>query len=270
MEIEVKSILGAVLGVLLIAVFSMSCNPVSSGNRGVVSHWGKVQATTLDEGMHFTMPFATKVHEYSIRTSKDDVQASAATKDMQELGSEIAVNWHPDPTQLAVIFEKFGQREDVLLNIITPAVNEVFKAAAATLSAEDILKKREQLKAIVDDGLKARLSPYGVQIDDISLVNLKFSDDFNKAIEAKQVAEQEAQEAAYDAQKAQQEAIASVNRAKGEAEAQQLQKNTITPELIKLKSLEVQRAAVDKWNGVLPSVSGGNTPFISIAAPGDK
>lgn len=270
MEISGTSILGGIIGLLLLITTISSCNPVSPGTRGVVTHWGAVQPVVLEEGLHFTMPFATAVHEFSVRTSKDDVKATAATKDMQELNCEVAINWHPDISKLADIYEHRGDRTALFQNIITPAVNEVLKSASAKLSAEDVLKNRVLLKTDIDAGLTARLAPYGVLIDDISLVNLSFSDDYNKAIEAKQVAEQEAQKAVYDAQKAQQEAVASVNRAKGEAAAQQLQKNTITPELIKLKSLEVQKAAIEKWDGHLPQVSGGNTPFINIPAPGDK
>lgn len=261
---EIKGWGFGALAVIAVMLFFSSCTTVPAGNRGVVTHWGAVDEATLSEGLHFVAPIGTSVHDFSVRTSKDEVQASAASRDLQEVKSHVAVNWHPDIEKVSAMYQKLGNRDAVLSNIITPAVNEVLKAATARLSAEEILKKREQLKTEVDNGLKARLAPYGVIVDDISLVNLTFSDEFNEAIEAKQVAEQEAQKAVYEAQKAQNEATASVNRARGEAQAQALQRNTITPELIKLKALEVQKMAVEKWNGVMPTVSGGVTPFLNM------
>lgn len=120
--------------------------------------------------------------------------------------------------------------------------------------------ERSELKNEIDGELKTRLEKYGIRIDDVSLVNIAFSPEFAKSIEAKQIAEQEAKKADYVAQKAIKEAEAEVNRAKGNAEAQRLQRETLTPALL-------QKQAIEKWDGQFPTVmtGEGSLPMINIA-----
>ncbi|NET72054.1 MAG: prohibitin family protein, partial [Sphaerospermopsis sp. SIO1G2] len=143
-----------------------------------------------------------------------------------------------------------------LLVIISSAV---FLAVAAFKTAEEIITKRTELKKEIDTNLKERLASYGIIVDDVSLVNFSFSPEFSRAIEAKQIAEQEAKQASFIAQKATQEAQAEINRAKGQAEAQRLQRLTLTPELL-------QKQAIEKWDGRFPMVMGGDgaVPLINI------
>ena len=113
----------------------------------------------------------------------------------------------------------------------------------------------------IDSQLKDRLGSYGIGVDDVSLVNISFSPEFAKAIKAKQIAEQEAKRAEFEALKAEKQAQADVNRAKGQAEAQRLQRQTLTAELL-------QKQAIEKWDGKFPLVLGGEgaLPFINIDA----
>jgi regulator of protease activity HflC (stomatin/prohibitin superfamily) len=143
--------------------------------------------------------------------------------------------------------------------ILNPAVEEVLKAVMAKYTAEEIITKRGEVKAGVDESLTARLANYRIDVDDISLVNVHFSDRFSEAVEAKQIAEQDAKKAEFIALKAQKEAEAEVNRAKGQAEAQRLVRETLTAELL-------QKQAIEKWNGEFPTVLGGNgaLPFINL------
>ncbi|UKO98923.1 prohibitin family protein [Nostoc sp. UHCC 0870] len=232
---------------------------VNAGERGVLMQFGKVQDQVLDEGLHTIMPIVTSVRRISVRVQQNTFQADAASKDLQQVKTELAVNWHVDPTKVNRVFQQVGDQQQIVTSIITPAVSEVLKAATAKKTAEEIITRRTELKEEIDNNLKNRLQAYGLIVDDVSLVNFSFSPEFSRAIESKQIAEQEAKQAEFIAKKATQEAQAEVNRAKGQAEAQRLQRLTLTPELL-------QKQAIEKWDGKFPMVMGGNgsLPLINI------
>ncbi|MBD2211991.1 prohibitin family protein [Calothrix sp. FACHB-156] len=232
---------------------------VNAGERGVLMKFGKVQEQVLDEGLHPIMPMVTSIKKLSVRVQQNTFESDAASKDLQKITTELAVNWHVDPTKVNKVFQQVGDQQQIITGIITPAVSEVLKAATAKKTAEEIITKRTELKEEIDSNLKNRLSAYGLIVDDVSLVNFSFSPEFSKAIESKQIAEQEAKQAEFIAKKATQEAQAEINRAKGQAEAQRLQRQTLTAELL-------QKQAIEKWDGRFPTVMGGNgsVPLINI------
>lgn len=245
---EIKAAI-TVGGIIIGFIFLMALKPftvIGAGQRGVVMKWGKVQPYILGEGLHFFTPIETTIKTMSIQVLKDDVKAEAASKDLQDVKVDVVINWHFDPAVINRTYQTVGDRKSMADNVLAPAVSEVVKAATAQKTAEEIIKERQDLKANIDKTLVDRLSKYGIIINDISLVNVDFSADFNAAIEAKQVAEQQAQQAVFTAQKATQDAQAAINKATGEAEAQRLQQQTLTPELL-------QKMAIEKWNGVLPT-----------------
>lgn len=244
---------------LLTAVMFRPFVVVNAGERGVVMQFGKVQDRVLDEGIHSIMPIVTSVKRLSVRVQQNSFNADAASKDLQKVTTDLAINWHIDAAQVNKVYQRIGDEEQIVSRIITPAVSEVLKAATAKKTAEEIITRRTDLKAEIDNALKTRLVDYGVIVDDISLVDFAFSPEFNKAIERKQIAEQEAKQAEFVAVKASKEALAQVNRAKGQAEAQRLQRLTLTPTLL-------QQQAIEKWDGHFPTVMGGNgtLPLINI------
>lgn len=247
------------IGFLLLITSLRPFTIVNAGERGVVMKFGKVQDQVLDEGIHPIMPIVTSVKSLSVRVQQNTFQSDAASKDLQKITTELAVNWHVDPKKVNQVFQQIGDQEQITKGIITPAISEVLKAATAKKTAEEIITKRTELKDEIDQNLKTRLAAYNLIVDDVSLVNFAFSPEFGKAIEAKQIAEQEAKQAEFIAKKATQEAQADVNRAKGQAEAQRLQRLTLTPELL-------QKQAIEKWDGRFPMVMGGNgsLPLINI------
>ena len=234
---------------------------VNAGERGVVMRLGQVQDTVLTEGIHPIVPIITSVKRLSVRVQKNDFKADAASRDLQKVTTDLAINWHIDPRRVNKVYQQVGDSEQIVNGIITPSVSEVLKAATAKKTAEEIITKRTELKDEIDNNLKKRLAAYGLLVDDVSLVNFSFSPEFSKAIESKQIAEQEAKQAEFVALKATKDAEAEVNRAKGQAEAQRLQRQTLTTELL-------QKQAIEKWNGQFPTVMGGNgaLPFINIDA----
>jgi prohibitin 1 len=233
---------------------------VGPGERGVVMQFGKVQDRILDEGIHLKMPFITSVKTLSVRVQKTDIEVPAGTQDLQTINTTLSLNWHIDPTRINTIYQQIGDEDAIRDRIIIPALTEVLKAATPKRTAEDILRKRDEIKAEVDGKIKERLATYGVIVDDASLVNVSFSPEFAKAIEEKQIAEQDAKRADYISQRAAKEAQAEVNRAKGQAEAQRLLRQTLTPELL-------QKQAIEKWNGQFPTVMAGDgaLPLINLS-----
>ena len=261
MSAGTKLIIGAI-GLFIIFIIILLVFPIviiGAGERGVVfSNGTGVEDRVLSEGLHFRIPFVESVTSLSIQVQKNDVKAEAASKDLQTVSTDIVVNWHLDSSKVNRIYQNIGDEKAVVDRILTPAVNEVVKAAVARKTAEEILQKRPELKADIDESLRARLATYNVILDDVSIVNVDFSKEFNAAIEQKQVAEQEAKKAQFVADKAVKDAEAAVNTAKGQAEAQRLVQQTLTPELL-------NKMAIDKWNGSFPQYFGGGVlPFLSI------
>lgn len=247
------------VGLLLLAFMFRPFTIVNAGERGVVMKFGKVQSRVLDEGIHPILPIVTSVKKLSVRVQQNTFKADAASKDLQKVNTELAVNWHIDPEKVNRVFQQVGDQEQIITGIITPAVSEVLKAATSKKTAEEIITLRTYLKEEIDTNLKNRLAAYGIAVDDVSLVNFAFSEEFARAIESKQIAEQEAKQAEFITKKAIQEAQAEVNRAKGQAEAQRLQRQTLTSELL-------QKQAIEKWDGKFPTVMGGNgaLPLINV------
>lgn len=247
---------------LLLAMIFKPFTIVNTGDRGVVMRFGKVQNVILDEGIHPIIPIVNSVKKISVRVQKTDIESQAGTKDLQVITVALALNWHIDPAQVSNVYQRVGDREQIVNTIILPAITEVLKAATPNKTAEQILKERAELKAEIDNKIKLRLAAYGIQVDDVSLVNVAFSPEFTRAIEAKQIAEQEAKQADYIALKAKKEAEAEVNRARGQAEAQKLLRQNLTPQIL-------QKQAIEKWDGRFPQVMGGSNslPLINISPP---
>lgn len=271
MKEEVKNVRNAIIvGLLLfvgLPVLLGSFKIVSPGERGVYVFLGKVSPVILDEGFHFKVPFLSSIKTLSVKIQKTDSIGEAATKDLQKVSAEVALNWTLDTTKVVEIYRTIGQRvEEVKERVIDPAVQEVLKASTAKMTAEEVLTKRLDLKDNIDKLLIERLTSYGIFVKSISIVNLNFTTEFNHAVEQKQIAEQQAQQAEYVAQKATADAKATVNAAKGDAEAtltrakaqaasQQLLRETITDKLLQLK-------AIEKWDGSVPQVMGSGSNLL--------
>lgn len=236
---------------LLVSIIFTPFVVVNAGERGVLMQFGKVQDRVLGEGIHLIIPVVNTVKKLSIRVQKQEISAEASSKDLQDVFTVVALNWHIIPKETNVIFQKIGDENEVVERIINPAIEEVLKAVMAKYTAEELITKRGEVKAGVDTFLTTRLADYHIAVDDISLVHVHFSERFDEAVEAKQIAEQEVKRAEFVALKAVKEAEARVNLAKGEAEAQRLVRETLTPEIL-------QKQAIEKWNGKLPKIAGNN------------
>lgn len=241
---------------------------VSTGQRGVVKHFGKIDGQVLPEGLHFKTPLFSSVDHISIQTQKTELTSEAPSKDLQPITSHVIVNWRVNADKVTTLVERTNDEDDFARLRLGPVVPEVFKAIMSKYTAEEIITKREQVATETLALLQSSVEAWGVTIEGISVVDLKFSDRFTHAIESKQIAEQESLQAEYVAKQATAQAKAAVNKARGEADAlmirakaeadsNSLKQKTLTPQLI-------QYETIHKWNGVLPTMTSGAIPLINL------
>jgi regulator of protease activity HflC (stomatin/prohibitin superfamily) len=254
-QIPIKTIVAGVLLLLVIGLLVQSFENVGAGERGVVfsALAGGVQDRVLDEGLRFKIPVVEDIIQVDVRIQKSETDAQAASKDLQIVRSRIALNYHVDPNKVNTVYRNVGT--EFKPRIIDPQVQEAVKAVSAQYTAEELITKRPQVRDDIKAMLSQRLLEFNIMLDEFNIIDFAFSDEFNRAIEAKQTAEQNALKAKRDLDRIRIEAEQMVTRAKAEADSQRLQSVTITPILLQLR-------AIEKWNGVLPQVTGGAMPFI--------
>jgi prohibitin 2 len=269
-NIEIRafpSVIKYVVLVIVALVLLSWLNPfvvINAGHRGVITTFGKVNPTVLEEGLHFRIPVMQQVREINVQIQKAEGDGDAASRDLQQVHTKIALNYHLIPTRVAETFQLVGDLNSVGDRIIVPAVQEAFKATTAKYTAEELISKRPEVRDQISQFMKDRLLRHGIAIDEFSIVNFRFSESFNQAIEGKTTADQLKLKAERDLERIKVEAEQKIASAKAEAESLRLQKQEITPDLLKLREIENQRLALEKWNGQLPQVTGGSVPMINI------
>ncbi len=242
----------------LVLIFIVNpCVIVSPGHKGVVLNMGAVSDTVLDAGVHFRMPLIQTVIEIDTRVLKEETKAEAASKDLQNIVTVIAVNYHLKAASVNELYKTIGLNYASV--IIDPAIQEVVKGVTAKYTAAELITLREQVSTSIKAALEARLTKYFIEIDDFSIKDFQFSVTFAKAIEAKQEADQMAQKAERDLQRIKIEAEQQIATARAEAETLRLKNVSVSPLMIQLN-------AIDKWDGKLPQymLGGNSVPFINI------
>ncbi len=273
----VKSFFGSIAGkvfvgfvVLFFIIIAFSTfHIVKPGEVGVVTKFGAVQDKILPEGLHMINPISTKVVPIDVRIQKIEADATASSKDLQNVTSVVALNYYLDKEKANIIFQELGKNYQV--TIIQPAIQESIKSATAAYNAEQLITKRPEVKRDVFNSLKERLEKNNIIVTDFSIVDFNFSEEFNKAIERKQVAEQLALTAVNDLRRIQTEAEQARTKAAGEAqanlelaraqaEAQRLLSESVNEEILQLE-------AIKKWDGALPVVTGegGGGAFFDVS-----
>ena len=260
-------ILVVIVGVLLFNAFTV----VDAGTRGVVKTFGEVTGV-LEEGLHFKPPFITTVTKVDVKTQRHESTSSAASKDLQIVTTQVVLNYRPVASEVGTLVRAIGT--DYVPKVVDPAIQESVKAATAQFTAEQLVTQRPLVSESIEKVLIERLGPRGIAVEDVSITEFNFSQEFAKAIEAKQVAEQDALRAERELRrvqiesqqqvaKAEAQATARLKTAQAEAEALRLQREVISPELLQLRFIE-------KWNGTLPQFSAGNGDVLPmITLPGN-
>jgi prohibitin 1 len=262
---SLQSVSSAIAGIILVGVLLLGFNSfvvINPGEAGVVSILGKATDGALLEGFHLRPPLISKVDVYDVTVQKFEVPAQSATKDLQDLNASFAINFRLDPARVVDVRRTQGTLENIVSKIIAPQTQEAFKTAAALRTAEQSITQRSELKRDFDAALKERLAKYDVIVLDTSVVNIRFSEDFAKAVEEKQVAEQRAQRAVYVAQEAEQQAQADINRAQGRAEAQRLLAETLKAQG---GDLVLQKEAIEAWRS-----GGAQMPKVLVVGSGSS
>ena len=264
----------AAIGLSLITAIGFSAllssiTVVDAGTRGVTKTFGEITAVK-SEGLHFRMPFVTQVTTVDIRTQRHESASSAASKDLQVVSTQVVLNYRPDPDQVENLLRTIGS--NYVPVVVEPALQEALKAATAQFTAEELITQRPLVSAQIRQALIDRLTPRGIIVEDLSITEFAFSEEFRAAIESKQVAEQNALRAEQELRRAQIEAQQQVARAEAEAEARlaiaqaeaealRLQREVISPELLQLRFIEA-------WNGILPQfMVGDETNLMPMITP---
>lgn len=216
---------------------------IDSQQIGIITKFGAIEGT-VGEGLHLINPFTTDVVKMDISKLKEEATASAASLDSQSVSTQVAVNYRLDPTKVVEIYRNY--RTDYVSIVIAPAIQEAVKAATAKYTAVELLTKREEVKGVMFDDLKARLSPAHIIVEELMVTNFDFSAQFNAAIEAKVTAEQEAQKAKNDLARVEFEAQQQIERAKAEAESIRIQAEAITQQG---GSDYIEMKRIEKWDG---------------------
>ena len=266
----------AVVAVLLGIAILASIKIVPAGCTGVVTTFGEVSDTSLTEGLHFVIPFAQKVEIISNKIQIYEATADAVSNDMQAVNTKIAVNYRIRSEASASIYRDIGvDYKDVIL---MPTVQEGMKSVCAKYNAEQLITKRASVADEIKTELEAKVAGYGIEIEKFNIVNFDFSKEFNEAIEAKQVAEQNYLKtkteqnqaivvAEAEAKKkviaAEADAKAIKARADAQADANKTIAASLSPTLIQYQTIE-------RWNGVVRKVASSANPLISLDLDDEK
>jgi prohibitin 2 len=283
---SMRVIVPVIIGfILLVVVVAASVKIVEAGHRGVLLSFGAVDTSvSLNEGIHFVVPFRDNIIPIEVRTQRITENAASASNDLQDVSTQVALNYHVDPATAQILYQQIGF--DYASRVIAPAIQESVKQISARFNAENLITNRETVKSEIEANIKARLAPYNIVVEALSITEFQFTEQFRRAVEAKVEAEQRALQANNDlrrieieAQQAEARAIgeqqaniaraegvrqAAVLQAQGEAEAIAIVEAQLRENPRYLEWLKTQR-----WDGVLPLVTGGGegaTPFIEIPA----
>jgi regulator of protease activity HflC (stomatin/prohibitin superfamily) len=267
---KLKIIAGIVTFIVIILIMSESAVVVQAGHRGVVLYVGAVENRVLGEGLHFIIPFAEQVIPLEVRTLKFQANASAASNDLQEVATVIALNYHIDPNKANILYQQLGT--DYETRIIAPTIQESVKASVAKFNAEQLITNRSIVKGVIDQAISKTLSARDITAETIFITDFKFSPSFASQVESKVVAfqkyltEQNNLKAVQvianqTVVQAQAQARANVARATGESQAIEI----ITAQL-RQSPQYLQWQAINRWNGKMPYALGGSgaVPFFQL------
>ncbi|MHB8121396.1 MAG: prohibitin family protein [Desulfuromonadaceae bacterium] len=253
-------IAGAVLFILL---FFRPWIQIGPGQRGIVLNFGAVQSQVMDEGLHVLIPVMQKVAIIDVKVQKVETDAAAASADLQDISTRVALNYHVIPDKANIVYQSIGVQ--FAERIIDPAIQEVVKAVTAKYTAEELITKRAIVGEAMRLALAERLVVNNIAVDAFSIMTFSFSKVFTEAIESKQTAEQLALKAKRDLDRIKIEAEQKITAARAEAESLRLQRANISTDLIELRKIEANMKAIEKWNGILPQVTGGGSiPLIGL------
>lgn len=257
----VKVATHAILGLIVFSVILGSFGTIGAGGVGVETRLGAVVATK-QPGLYFKLPLIEQVIQMDVQTQKEEVKSvSAASQDLQEVTTDVAINYHLEGSKAATIYQNIGT--DYASRVIDPAIQESVKANTAKYTAEQLITQRETVRQGIIDLLTQKLSQFGVQVDAVNITDFKFSADFTKAIETKVTAVQNAEAAKNKLAQVKYEADQTIAKAQGDAEAIRIQAQAINSQG---GADYVALQAIKAWDGHLPQymIPGASTPILDL------
>src|SRR5919204_2992548 len=268
---KLKILAGIVTFIVLVIFISESVVIVQAGHRGVVLYLGAIENRVLGEGLHFIVPFAEQVIQLEVRTLKFQADASAASNDLQQVATVIALNYHVDPSKANVIYQQLGA--DYADRIIAPTIQESVKASVAKFNAEELITKRETAKAVIAQAIRNTLSTRDITVETVFITDFKFSEAFANQVESKVVAFQKylteqnnltAVQVVANQTVVQAQAQARSNVARAEGESQAIK---IITEQLRQDPQYLQWQSINKWNGQMPYALGRSSGFPFFQLP---
>ena len=253
---------------------------VDSGYVGIITHFGKIEDRVLPAGFHLTGYFE-HVHPINVRTQIKSNEVVAFSSDIQQVSLTVSINYNVTPEAANTLYKTISG--DYYATLIAPRINENVKVVVSNYTAEKLIGSREVLSAEVLDLMKKDLEPYGITASAISIENIDFTEAFESAVEAKQVATQKAQQAKTEQEQKTMEAQQAADRKKIEAQAQaevvktgadaaayetrvkaeaESEANKMVAESITRDLIEYVQA--QNWNGKLPSTFVGSDMAMPI------
>lgn len=260
----IKITIISIISLFVVITFFNSFTTIKSGEIGLKSRFGQIVSQTTQEGIQFKVPYIEKVTKVNMKVQKADITSSSATKDLQDVSISFAINYQLQADKVMDLYKTVGA--SYVETILQPATQEALKNVTSKYTAEELITKRSEVSQQIIQDLSAKVNKYGIIINELNIIDLNFSEAYNRAIEDKQVAEQEVKKAQQELEKTKIEAEKKVAEAQAEADALRLQKEEITDELLELRRIEAQTKAIEKWNGQLPSTITGtdSIPFINL------
>lgn len=258
-----QKVLGAVAGVLIfiVGILWSSFTVISAGHTGVIVTLGEVNPVSLTEGVHFVNPISS-VKEVDVRLAKTQLTgASASTKDLQQVHTDIVIQYRLHADKVPHIYKEFGLNVDD--KVLGPAINEAFKSVTAKYNSEELITKRGIVSDEIQTMLANKVAPFNIDVSGISLVNFGFSADYQKAIEQKVIATQQTAKAEQDLARIKVEAASRIAQAEGEAKAIAIQASAIQSQG---GQNYVQLQWIEKWDGKLPTtvLNGSNGMMLNM------
>ena len=257
-KIDAKKIVSRVIiGLFALIIIFGAFGTVGAGERGVLLQFGAVKDKVFDEGLYIKIPLIQRVVIMDVKIQKDEIPATASSKDLQIVTSRIALNYHLAPESVNKIWQEIGKNYNT--RIIAPAIQESVKAETAKFTAEELITKREIVKEQIKANLAERLLENFIVVDEFNIIDFDFSEAFNAAIEAKVKAEQLKLKAEMDLQRIRVEAEQKIAEAEGKAKAIQIE-----AQALRANAQVVELRWIEKWDGKVPTYWGEASPFIGI------
>ncbi|KAJ0342128.1 hypothetical protein COL922a_001518 [Colletotrichum nupharicola] len=264
----------AVPAAIGVALLQSSIYDVRGGSRAVIfDRLAGVKEGVISEGTHFLVPWLQRSIIFDVRTKPRNIATTTGSKDLQMVSLTLRVLHRPEVQNLPKIYQNLGQDYD---ERVLPSIgNEVLKSIVAQFDAAELITQREAVSNRIRSDLTKRAAEFNIALEDVSITHMTFGKEFTKAVEQKQIAQQDAERARFIVEKAEQERQANVIRAEGEAESADTISKAISKSgdgLIQIRKIEASREIASTLSGnpnvaYLPSSGKGSQMLLNVGRP---